>query len=185
MSDPRCSPKTTELLRELRLVASAGDLPPKGHPGLAARAADEIERLEFEYELADQSAKRLGAKWKQAIEEIERLRGVAQAPRNPAADLVRVFAVTNLTEKQDVEFFLAQWFGCQNADDRVRLIRSFRNQLINAGASEMASSVPSTDSLCAKCGCETKGEAALVDGQIWCHPCADDHSVSSKQGNTP
>jgi hypothetical protein len=26
---------------------------------------------------------------------------------------------------------------------------------------------------CAKCGCYTKGEAALVDGAIWCHPCAD------------
>jgi hypothetical protein len=42
------------------------------------------------------------------------------------------------------------------------------------------SSESSTDSLCAKCGCETKGEAALVDGQIWCHPCADGHSVTSK-----
>ena len=34
-----------ELIRELRIVANAGDLPPKGHPNLARRAADEIERL--------------------------------------------------------------------------------------------------------------------------------------------
>jgi hypothetical protein len=34
--------------------------------------------------------------------------------------------------------------------------------------------VSSTHQRCAKCGCETKGEAALVDGKIWCHPCADD-----------
>lgn len=27
---------------------------------------------------------------------------------------------------------------------------------------------------CQKCGCETKGEEAWVDGQIWCHPCADE-----------
>jgi hypothetical protein len=26
---------------------------------------------------------------------------------------------------------------------------------------------------CAKCGCETQGEAALVGDQTWCHPCAD------------
>ncbi len=26
---------------------------------------------------------------------------------------------------------------------------------------------------CAKCGCDTRGEAALVGDQIWCHPCAD------------
>lgn len=31
---------------------------------------------------------------------------------------------------------------------------------------------PSTDR-CAKCGCETKGEMAFIDGEIWCHPCAD------------
>lgn len=35
------------------------------------------------------------------------------------------------------------------------------------------STVSSTHQRCAKCGCETKGEAALVDGKIWCHPCAD------------
>ena len=27
---------------------------------------------------------------------------------------------------------------------------------------------------CQKCGRETKGEEAWVDGQIWCHPCADE-----------
>ena len=26
---------------------------------------------------------------------------------------------------------------------------------------------------CQKCGVSTKGEEALVGGQIWCHPCAD------------
>lgn len=26
---------------------------------------------------------------------------------------------------------------------------------------------------CQKCGSPTKGEEALVDGQCWCHPCAD------------
>lgn len=32
---------------------------------------------------------------------------------------------------------------------------------------------PEVEQRCAKCGRETKGEAALVDGEIWCHPCAD------------
>jgi hypothetical protein len=32
--------------------------------------------------------------------------------------------------------------------------------------------VTSTDR-CARCGCETKGEVAWVDGKEWCHPCAD------------
>ncbi len=27
--------------------------------------------------------------------------------------------------------------------------------------------------MCQKCGALTKGEEALVDGQTWCHPCAD------------
>ena len=26
---------------------------------------------------------------------------------------------------------------------------------------------------CAKCGCLTNGEEALVNGKIWCHSCAD------------
>lgn len=26
---------------------------------------------------------------------------------------------------------------------------------------------------CQKCGCPTKGEEALVDWRVWCHPCAD------------
>lgn len=42
-------------------------------------------------------------------------------------------------------------------------------------------SVPSTDRLCAKCRCTTKGEEALVEGEIWCHPCAD--SAPSTQNN--
>jgi hypothetical protein len=41
------------------------------------------------------------------------------------------------------------------------------------------SSVPSTQSRCAKCDCETKGEAALVGSEIWCHPCADGVAVPS------
>jgi len=32
----------------------------------------------------------------------------------------------------------------------------------------------STDHRCQRCGCETKDEMAWVDGQIWCHPCADE-----------
>lgn len=30
-----------------------------------------------------------------------------------------------------------------------------------------------TERRCQKCGAETGGEEAWVDGQIWCHPCAD------------
>jgi hypothetical protein len=33
-----------------------------------------------------------------------------------------------------------------------------------------------TERRCQKCGETTKGEEALVDGQIWCHPCADTRS---------
>lgn len=29
---------------------------------------------------------------------------------------------------------------------------------------------------CHKCGCQTKGEEAWTDGQIWCHSCADEAS---------
>lgn len=35
----------SDIVKELRLVADAGDIPPRGHPALATRAADEIERL--------------------------------------------------------------------------------------------------------------------------------------------
>lgn len=56
--------------------------------------------------------------------------------------LVRVFAVTNLTEQKDVEFFITQWRDCADFEERKRLVRSFRNQMINAGAGE-ALSLPS------------------------------------------
>jgi hypothetical protein len=32
---------------------------------------------------------------------------------------------------------------------------------------------PQTEGKCQKCGALTGGEEAWVDGQIWCHPCAD------------
>ncbi|GAC1587779.1 MAG: hypothetical protein NVS3B5_21130 [Sphingomicrobium sp.] len=75
---------------------------------------------------------------------------VAQAKTDCGMNLARVFAITNLTEKHDVAFFLSQWADCQNADERVRLIRSFRNQMINAGAGE-ALSLPSAQRLCPTC----------------------------------
>lgn len=34
-----------DLIEQLRKIERAGDIPPKGHPGLAKRAADEIESL--------------------------------------------------------------------------------------------------------------------------------------------
>ena len=36
-----------------------------------------------------------------------------------------------------------------------------------------------TERRCQKCGTPTQGEKAWIDGQIWCHPCADAVSVSS------
>jgi hypothetical protein len=47
-----------------------------------------------------------------------------------------------------------------------------------AGASKIMqqiarTSLSSTERRCQKCGIATKGEEALVNGQIWCHPCAD------------
>ena len=33
--------------------------------------------------------------------------------------------------------------------------------------------LPSTERRCQKCGAETRGEEAFVNGQVWCHPCAD------------
>ncbi len=35
----------TDIVRDLRLIQMSGDIPPKGHPTLAMRAAEEIERL--------------------------------------------------------------------------------------------------------------------------------------------
>lgn len=46
-------------------------------------------------------------------------------------------------------------------------------------------SMSSTDKLCAKCGCETKGEAALVGDEVWCHPCADAQSDASTLHSDP
>ena len=37
---------------------------------------------------------------------------------------------------------------------------------------------------CQRCGCETKGEMAWVDGQIWCHPCADEATAGSASCST-
>jgi hypothetical protein len=60
------------------------------------------------------------------------------------------------------------------------IIPDVRNDIIYENA---RSAVSSTHQRCAKCGCETKGEAALVDGKIWCHPCAD--MVPSTSRATP
>jgi ribosomal protein S27AE len=34
---------------------------------------------------------------------------------------------------------------------------------------------------CQKCGDATKGEEAYVDGQIWCHPCADTRCSAGRE----
>ena len=47
-------------------------------------------------------------------------------------------------------------------------IRALTGQILNAG-------------VCQKCGAPTNGEEALVDGQIWCHSCADS-TVSHTDG---
>jgi hypothetical protein len=38
---------------------------------------------------------------------------------------------------------------------------------------------------CAKCGRETKGEAALVGMEVWCHPCADAQAPFHPLNNLP
>ena len=40
-------------------------------------------------------------------------------------------------------------------------------------------SITRPDHHCQKCGCETKGEEAWINEQIWCHPCADKVSDTS------
>lgn len=45
-----------------------------------------------------------------------------------------------------------------------------------------ATEVSSTHSRCGKCGCETKGESALVNGEVWCHPCADSVPSTDRGG---
>lgn len=62
-----------------------------------------------------------------------------------------------------------------DADYQYRTPVSVNNLIVGA----LASPLPSTHSRCPKCGCETKGEAALVSGEVWCHPCADGVAVSS------
>ena len=37
----------------------------------------------------------------------------------------------------------------------------------------LASAALAPERRCAKCGCTTKSEEALVGGETWCHPCAD------------
>ncbi|MCK1275889.1 hypothetical protein IVB46_11675 [Bradyrhizobium sp. 61] len=38
-----------------------------------------------------------------------------------------------------------------------------------------------TERRCQKCGGTTKGEEAYVDGQVWCHPCADARCSADKE----
>lgn len=45
---------------------------------------------------------------------------------------------------------------------------------------EILTPASSVSRLCQKCGTATKGEEAWVDGQIWCHPCADEASAVSR-----
>ncbi len=36
---------------------------------------------------------------------------------------------------------------------------------------------------CEKCGCDMRGEMALMDhaGEIWCHPCADNYEQNTAE----
>ena len=36
---------------------------------------------------------------------------------------------------------------------------------------------------CAKCGCDTQGEEAMVGKEIWCHPCADEEEINDQPSN--
>jgi hypothetical protein len=69
---------------------------------------------------------------------------------------------------------------CEQRAHRAQTIAaSIRRLAATPPAPVRATAEPSTDSSCAKCGCETKGEAALVNDEVWCHPCADGVAVSS------
>lgn len=36
------------------------------------------------------------------------------------------------------------------------------------------------DDHCQRCGCALNGEAAEVNGEVWCHPCADEADTTDK-----
>jgi hypothetical protein len=63
-----------------------------------------------------------------------------------------------------------------------RMQRALGDPRICVGTEFTPDTLVSSTTRCANCGCETKGEAALVNGAVWCHPCADYAPMTSKHG---
>lgn len=112
---------------------------------------------------------------REAADEIDRLTGTLARP-TLNLDLIEVVAM-GLCAKTAIKNGGAGhgcWWelGAEAKDG----FRDIAGSLI---ASQPSPAAPvETERHCQKCGETTKGEEALVDGQIWCHPCAD-HNGSS------
>jgi len=68
----------------------------------------------------------------------------------------------------EIKYTSAREYASDAVEDIADAIRALKS-----------SPVSSTNGVCQKCRTPTNGEEAWVDGQIWCHPCADKAPVSS------
>src|SRR6185312_17494545 len=79
--------------------------------------------------------------------------------------------------------YAQMWFGdywpSYNEDEKAELRIEAHRWL------KCWSGVSSAERHCQKCGTPTQGEEAWIDGQIWCHPCADAVSVTSTTCSPP
>lgn len=66
-----------------------------------------------------------------------------------------------------------------SADSVVAIYERIAGSIDRALASQPPAAPVETERHCKKCGAATNGEEAYVDGQIWCHPCADSVSPCS------
>jgi hypothetical protein len=124
------------------------------HRCLFTQAANEIERLRPYVE----AFRREEARSDKMGGEVDKLRDQLSAPSQQPpmqADIAQIID--------------AGWkSGKSSADVAAEILREFDTPFYPT---------------CAKCGCDTQGEAALIGDQIWCHPCADaNHSPIEKTG---
>jgi hypothetical protein len=114
--------------------------------------------------------------------EIERSRHSAQDSQVPS---ININPLCDLQDMLEIRDFLADLVGGAELSNQSRDAAAGFVSILDVQFGEAwASSIPSTMRVCAKCGCKTKGEEALVSGEIWCHPCADGVAVTSTDGKS-
>jgi hypothetical protein len=91
-------------------------------------------------------------------------------------------SIPPLVSPCDPRFIIAgiRQFGLAPDGSDLRDLEAALMRAAGAGANTGTTKSAPIVRVCQKCGTPTNGEEALVEGKIWCHPCADAAQCSSE-----